>query len=286
MTEHYFSEAPAGDYRPREIEVPLAGATRKLVTAGGVFSPEHLDRGTEILLAALDTDLDAETKEYFGAVRGVGFSVTSAKPAGGAAAAAGAGTGADADADHDADGSDDADLDEAVTADLDIDAALDLDPDHASPAAPEAAEFVPTGPPMLDIGCGWGAIALAAALNHPGRMIWAIDVNERSRELTRINAERLGLKNVVVCAPSQVPDDIVFGEIRSNPPIRVGKDALHEIMQQWLPRLTPGGSAYLVVAKHLGADSLQKWIASEFDGLEITRLTRSKGFHVLHAVAD
>ncbi|MBP1327555.1 16S rRNA G1207 methylase RsmC [Leucobacter exalbidus] len=237
MTEHYFSESPAGDYRAREIEVSLAGAIRQLVTAGGVFSPEHLDRGTELLLSTLDTDLDADTKDYFGAVRGVGFSATG----------------------------------NAEVADADVDA----DPDPS-----------PTGPPILDIGCGWGPIALAAALNHPGREIWAIDVNERSRELTRTNAARLGLTNVRVCAPSEVPDDISFAEIRSNPPIRVGKEALHEILQQWLPRLVPGGTAHLVVAKHLGADSLQRWIGAEFPQLEVSRFTRSKGFHVLRAEAS
>ena len=221
VTEHYFSASPSGDYRPREIEVVLAGAPRKVQTAGGVFSPEHLDRGTEILLAHLDTGCDAGRES-----------------------------------------ADDAEL------------PTDVDPDHRAEAAP-----------MLDIGCGWGPIALAAALNHPEREIWAVDVNERSRELTRANAARLGLTNVRVCAPEEVPADLRFAEIRSNPPIRVGKEALHEILQLWLPRLTPGGVASLVVAKHLGADSLQRWIASEFPALEVSRAARSKGFHVLHAEA-
>ncbi|MHA3723108.1 class I SAM-dependent methyltransferase [Leucobacter sp. HY1910] len=212
MSEHYFSETPSGDYRPREIEVELAGAPRRVTTAGGVFSPEHVDRGTQILLAHLAAEA-------------------------------------------------------AATADIDPD-------QNAAPGA------------ILDIGCGWGPIALAAALNHPEREVWAIDVNERSRELTAANAAGLALTNVHVSAPDEVPADVVFAQIHSNPPIRVGKEVLHSILRQWLPRLAPGGVASLVVAKHLGADSLQRWIAGEFTGLAVTRATRSKGFHVLRAEAS
>ena len=213
VNQHYFSETPAGDFTPREIEVELAGAARRVLTAGGVFSPEHLDQGTATLLSALPglTKLDVVTD------------------------------------------------------------ATGVQPDTA---------------PILDVGCGWGPIALAAAFEHTDREVWAIDVNERSRELTRRNAELLGLTNVRVAAPEDVPADLAFAEIRSNPPIRVGKEVLHGILTEWLPRLLPGGAAYLVVAKHLGADSLQRWIAESFDGFEVDRAARKKGFHVIRAIRD
>lgn len=210
MTEHYFSETPSGDLRPREIEVRLAGAPRRLLTAGGVFSPEHLDRGTETLLRTVDGLRD----------RG------------------------------------------------ELAAAFDSVEDPA---------------PILDLGCGWGPITLSAALSEPGREIWAVDVNERSRELTAMNAGRLGLGGIRVAAPEEVPDTLRFGLILSNPPIRVGKAALHDMLRHWLGRLAPGGGAYLVVAKHLGADSLQKWLATEFDTFAVERIARDKGFHVIEA---
>jgi 16S rRNA G1207 methylase RsmC len=97
-----------------------------------------------------------------------------------------------------------------------------------------------------------------------------------------MNAERLGLTNIVVAKPEEVPLDVVFDQIWSNPPIRVGKKMLHEILQTWIPRLAPGGTARLVVQKHLGSDSLQKWLEVELrPGFETIREDSSKTFRVL-----
>ncbi|MDO4241200.1 MAG: methyltransferase [Microbacteriaceae bacterium] len=137
---------------------------------------------------------------------------------------------------------------------------------------------------ILDIGCGWGAIALDAALQSPETEIWGIDVNERALELTAQNAARLGLNNIRAVTAEKVPTDLEFTEIRSNPPIRVGKQILHDLLQTWLPRLTVGGSAYLVVAKQLGAASLQKWLTDTFAGShDIALYDRDKGFHIIAA---
>lgn len=145
------------------------------------------------------------------------------------------------------------------------------------------AEVPPaTGSRILDIGCGWGPITLTAALESPGSEVYAVDVNQRSMELTRMNAERLGATNVQVSLPEDVPTDVEFDLIWSNPPIRVGKDALHNIMRTWLPRLTVGGKAYLVVQKNLGSDSLQKWLVNELGSdYSVNRYATSKGFRIL-----
>lgn len=193
---HYFASSPEGPLVPREITVTLNGNKYSVLTAGGVFSPEHIDQGTQVLLAHLEK----------------------ANPSGN----------------------------------------------------------------FLDIGCGWGPIALALALHSPKATIYAIDVNERSLELTKLNAERLGLSNIVVCKPEEVPSEIEFDEIWSNPPIRVGKVVLHEILTLWINRLTSGGTARLVVQKNLGSDSLHKWLIQEFDNeFESTRIDTSKTFRVL-----
>lgn len=139
---------------------------------------------------------------------------------------------------------------------------------------------------LLDIGSGTGAIALTMARRAPAATVWAIDVNDRARDLCRINADRNGITNVTVCAPDDVPADIRFRTIWSNPAIRIGKPALHAMLLRWLSRLAPaddggGGEAVLVVHKHLGSDSLQAWLTAE--GYPTTRLVSSAGYRILHA---
>jgi 16S rRNA G1207 methylase RsmC len=197
MPSHYFDEAPSGEIKTKDIKVSLDGREVTVTTSGAIFSPDHVDTGTKILLEQL----------------------------------------------------------------------------HHAPA----------GGDILDIGCGWGPIALALAMHSPKATVWAIDVNERARELTALNAAKLGLTNIKVAHPSEVPADIEFTGIWSNPPIRVGKDVLHEILQTWLPRLEVGSDAYLVVQKNLGADSLQRWIAASFKDIEIERVDTAKAFRVLRA---
>jgi 16S rRNA G1207 methylase RsmC len=133
---------------------------------------------------------------------------------------------------------------------------------------------------FLDLGCGWGPIALDLALRAPDATVWALDVNERALDLTRRNAAALGLDGVRATTADGIPDEVRFDLIRSNPPIRVGKAALHELLRTWLPRLAPSGVAHLVVQRNLGSDSLQAWIGSELQ-MPCTRLSSSKGFRVL-----
>ncbi|GAA1512932.1 methyltransferase [Agromyces terreus] len=195
-SDHYFSASPRSDSRTRTIRVHLAGRDVDLATAAGVFSPDHLDQGTRVLLEAV-------------------------------------------------------------------------------PAPPASGH-------LLDLGAGWGPIALAMALQAPDATVWAVDVNERALELVRANAARLGLDNVNAVLPSDVPDDLAFATIWSNPPIRVGKQELHAMLSTWLPRLDEDAAAWLVVAKHLGAESLQRWLAEELS-FDVERAQTSKGFRVLAA---
>lgn len=136
----------------------------------------------------------------------------------------------------------------------------------------------PTHGRLLDLGCGWGPIACAVAHAAPDLEVWAVDVNQRALDLTTLNADALGVR-VQPALPDQVPADLVFDSIWSNPPIRVGKQALHELLLQWLPRLAPDGSARFVVGKNLGADSLQRWLVQQ--GWPTDRVASSRGFRVL-----
>ena len=141
----------------------------------------------------------------------------------------------------------------------------------------------PTPPPtgnLLDLGCGVGTIAVPLAHRAPGATVWAVDVNRRARDLCAANAVANGVKNVRVVAPDDVSADVAFDCIWSNPPIRVGKKALHEMLLTWLGRLTTTGHAVMVVHKHLGGDSLQRWLTDS--GYPTTRLASSSGYRILH----
>ncbi|MFC4104832.1 class I SAM-dependent methyltransferase [Micromonospora zhanjiangensis] len=134
--------------------------------------------------------------------------------------------------------------------------------------------------PLLDLGCGYGPITCVLAASAPDATVWAVDVNARARALAVDNARRLGVAGRVrVVAPDEVPDDVRFGQLWSNPPIRIGKAELHAMLLRWLPRLAPDGVAWLVVGRHLGGDSLQRWLVEQ--GWTVGRHASQKGFRVL-----
>ena len=144
-----------------------------------------------------------------------------------------------------------------------------------APATPGRGTF-------LDIGCGWGPLTVALALEAPGATVLGVDVNDRALQVARDNAENLGLTNVTVTQPEDLENSLTFDLIWSNPPIRVGKKALHDILALWLPRLAPEGEAYLVIAKKLGADSLLEWLNSgEVPHIRAERLETSRGYRIL-----
>jgi len=148
-----------------------------------------------------------------------------------------------------------------------------------------AVLFRETAPPLegetfVDLGCGYGVIGLALARCRPEARVWGVDVNERAVLLANENASALGVAGRFTAAtPDGVPADLAVDEIWSNPPIRVGKAALHDLLLTWLPRLRPRGRAVMVVGKNLGADSLQRWLGEQ--GYPTERLASAKGFRVL-----
>lgn len=194
--DHYFSASPASAENLRRIRATLAGAEVELTTAGGVFSPDHVDSGTAVLLA------------------------------------------------------------------------------NTPPPPP--------GGHLLDLGSGWGPIALSLAMQAPHATVWAVDVNDRALDLVRRNAHDLGLFNVNAVRPDDVPEDVTFRTIRSNPPIRVGKNELHGLLERWIPRLDERSDAWLVVQRNLGSDSLQRWLAASFTpGFSVHRTATARGFRVI-----
>jgi 16S rRNA (guanine1207-N2)-methyltransferase len=140
----------------------------------------------------------------------------------------------------------------------------------------------PRGGRVLDLGCGYGVIGLAVAVASPSAQVTAVDVNERAVLLANENAAALGVvERYTALTPDAVPSGATYDEIWSNPPIRIGKQALHDLLLTWFARLVPGGRAVMVVGKNLGADSLQSWLGEH--GYPTSRLASAKGFRVLES---
>ena len=174
---------------------------------------------------------------------------------------------------------------QVVLPDLHFECATDAGVFSAARLDPGTRVLLETVPPppdrgdLLDLGTGYGPVALAMAARAPGATVWAVDVNERALDLSAGNAARAGLGNVRCATPAAPELPGQFAAIWSNPPIRVGKQALHEMLARWLGRLAPGAQAHLVVQRNLGADSLQRWLQAQ--GWLAARIASRNGYRVL-----
>jgi len=156
--------------------------------------------------------------------------------------------------------------------------------DRIDPGTQVLIDHGPPVPPvgeLVDLGCGYGPLAVALALRSPSARVWAVDINERAVALCARNADALGFgpERFRACPPEDVPEGLRFSCLWSNPPIRIGTAALHELLLTWLGRLDETGRAALVVQRHLGADSLAAWLGGQ--GFEVERIAAKRGYRVL-----
>ncbi len=141
---------------------------------------------------------------------------------------------------------------------------------------------------FLDLGCGWGPLAVTLGLEAPHARVWAVDVNSRARDLTSRNARINKADNVQVFSAKEAlehaqSDAVRFDLIWSNPPVRIGKAALHTMLNDWLSLLAEDGHAYLVVQRHLGADSLIAWLNGQ--GFPSRKIASKKGYRIIEVQA-
>ncbi|HVF31609.1 MAG TPA: methyltransferase [Acidimicrobiales bacterium] len=133
---------------------------------------------------------------------------------------------------------------------------------------------------VLDLGCGYGPIAVTVARRAASATVWALDVNERALALCETNARTAGVGDRVrPVAEAHLPADVRFTAVYANPPIRIGKGPLQTLLTRWLGRMRPDATAWLVVHKHLGSDSLAGWLASQ--GYGVHRRTSRMGYRIL-----
>jgi 16S rRNA (guanine1207-N2)-methyltransferase len=126
------------------------------------------------------------------------------------------------------------------------------------------------GDTVLDLGCGYGPIGIAAAqLVGPTGHVYLTDVNQRAVELARTNLRLNGVTNATVLggkAETEWPPEPVDWII-SNPPIRAGKAVVYGLMDEAYNRLLPGGGLMVVIRTKQGAASLEKHLAGLFGGM-------------------
>lgn len=137
---------------------------------------------------------------------------------------------------------------------------------------------------VADLGCGWGPISLDIALGNPDTRVWALDVNSRALDLTRLNAARLGAESIEVKEATAAlayaqREGVRFDAIRSNPPVRIGKNEVRALMEAWCALLCDDGEATFVMSRHLGADSLAAYLSKR--GFDVERLASKQGFRVI-----
>jgi 16S rRNA (guanine1207-N2)-methyltransferase len=172
-----------------------------------------------------------------------------------------------------------------VLPDLHLELATDsgvFSPERLDPGTRLLLESAPAPPSrgdLLDLGCGYGPLALTLAARAPAARVWAVDVNRRALDLCTRNAAAAGLASVRCLEPADAGLPATFQLIWSNPPIRIGKQALHGLLTGWLARLAAGSAAYLVVQRNLGSDSLQHWLAEA--GWDAQRIAARAGYRVL-----
>jgi 16S rRNA (guanine1207-N2)-methyltransferase len=170
-----------------------------------------------------------------------------------------------------------ADLHLALTTDSGVFSPGRLDP--GTRLLLDAAPPPPAEGDLLDLGTGYGPLALVLASRAPAARVWAIDVNRRALDLCEGNASAAGLANLTCALPDDPALPASYQLIWSNPPIRIGKQALHALLATWLGRLADGASGYLVVQRNLGADSLQRWLTET--GWQADRVAARAGYRLL-----
>ena len=129
---------------------------------------------------------------------------------------------------------------------------------------------------VLDLGCGYGPIAAVLEHRFPNGKVWGIDVNNRAIDLAKRNVQK---GSTVICKPDEVPKEVTFDLIWSNPPIRIGKQNLKILLTKWLNRLSLDGSAFFVINKNLGSDSIQQWLENET--WTTSRLKSVRGYRLI-----
>ncbi|WP_100374436.1 class I SAM-dependent methyltransferase [Bacillus sp. FJAT-45037] len=137
--------------------------------------------------------------------------------------------------------------------------------------------------PLLDVGCGYGPIGITVASIEGNREVHMVDVNERALDLAKKNATANQVTNVQVYQSDRLSEVHLqnFAAILTNPPIRAGKQVVHDIFEQAYDHLVKGGELWVVIQKKQGAPSALEKIKAIYGNVEV--VNKKKGYLILCA---
>ena len=139
------------------------------------------------------------------------------------------------------------------------------------------------GETILDVGCGYGPLGLSLAKAY-GVQATMVDINNRALDLARQNAERNKVEATIFQSNIYEQVEDKFDHVISNPPIRAGKQVVHEIIEKSKEFLEIGGDLTIVIQKKQGAPSAKSKMEDVFGNCEIVK--KDKGYYILRSVKE
>ena len=139
------------------------------------------------------------------------------------------------------------------------------------------------GETVLDVGCGYGPLGLSLAKAY-GVQATMVDINNRALDLARQNAERNKVEATIFQSNIYEQVEGHFDHVISNPPIRAGKQVVHEIIEKSKDFLEIGGDLTIVIQKKQGAPSAKSKMEDVFGNCEIVK--KDKGYYILRSVKE
>ena len=136
------------------------------------------------------------------------------------------------------------------------------------------------GERVLDVGCGYGPLGLTLA-KAQGVAATMLDINQRALDSAQKNAERNQISADIFQSNVYEKVSGIFDHIISNPPIRAGKQVVHEVISGSYEHLTEGGDLTLVIQKKQGAPSAKSKMETVFGNCEIVK--KDKGYYILRS---
>ena len=130
---------------------------------------------------------------------------------------------------------------------------------------------------VLDLGCGYGAIGIILAKLNDVKVTMS-DVNKRAVHLTKMNGKKNNVSINVIESDGYLNITDKFNYVISNPPIRVGKKKLYELLINTKDHLKENGELLIVVRKEQGALSLIKDMGKYY---KVDVLDKDKGFLII-----